>query len=63
MFNSLATRPVAAFLVYDFEATDAPGSGFQGFGVIDASSGSIVPKQSYCVLGTQLGNGNPGYGC
>jgi hypothetical protein len=63
MYNSLASRPVSAFIVYDFEATDAANSAFQGYGVIDTSSGSIVPKQSYCVLGAQIGNGNPGYGC
>jgi polysaccharide biosynthesis protein PslG len=63
MYNSLATRPVSAFIIYDFEATDPPNTSFAGFGVIDTSTGSIVPKQSFCVLGAQIGNGNPGYGC
>ncbi|HMC06251.1 MAG TPA: hypothetical protein VKG89_02545 [Solirubrobacterales bacterium] len=63
MYNSLLTRPVSAVLFYDFENSDPPNSGYQGFGVVDTSSGSIVPKQSFCILGTQIGNGNPGYGC
>jgi hypothetical protein len=63
MYNSLATRPVSAFIIYDFEAFDAPNTAFSGYGVVDTSNGSIVAKQSFCVLGTQIGNGNPGYGC
>jgi hypothetical protein len=63
MYNSLATRPVSAFIIFDFEATDPPNTGFSGYGVVDTSGGSIVPKQSFCVLGAQIGNGNPGYGC
>jgi len=63
MYTSLATRPVSAFIIYDFEAFDAPNTAFSGYGVVDTSNGSIVAKQSFCVLATQIGNGNPGYGC
>jgi len=63
MYSSLATRPVSAFIIYDFEDATTPNGGFAGYGVVDTSTGSIVAKQSFCILGAQLGNGNPGYGC
>jgi hypothetical protein len=65
MYNSLATRPVRAVIIFSFEDANPPdiASTWGGYGVVDTSGGSIVAKQSYCVLGTQLGNGNPGYGC
>jgi polysaccharide biosynthesis protein PslG len=63
MYRSVATRPVDAFIIFDFEASDPPNTGFSDYGVVDTSGGSIVPKQSFCILGAQIGNGNPGYGC
>jgi hypothetical protein len=63
LYRSVATRPVRAFLVFHFEEYAPPGDDWAGYGIVDTSSGSIVPKQSFCILGQQIGNGNPGYGC
>jgi hypothetical protein len=63
LYRSVATRPVQAFLIFHFEEYGQPGTDWAGYGIVDTSNGSIVPKQSFCILGEQIGNGNPGYGC